>query len=677
MDPPLGPAGRELLASLLDLVATIEGDGTFAAVSGAVELLFGRDAAALRGRRVADLLDPEDQPAFEHLMARVSRGEDVPTRELRFHHAKGWEVWLEVALRTLPPSAELPRGGLMLGARDVTIRRRGEVALEESRERYRLLFERSPVGVMHYDAQLRVSDCNESFRKLIGASYEQLLGLEMRKLRDPRVLPALQAALEGGQGEYEGPYLATTSGARLWISMRTVPFHGPQGDVQGGICIVEDITDKQQAGEVQRATYEISEAVHKTDDLDELFRSIHGVLARLMPADNIYFALYDCATDTVSFPYYVDRYDPPPPSRRATSGLTEKVLHSGQPLLLATRGEVETLLADGKTPQRGTIPESWLGVPLRRGQESIGVMALQSYDPQVRFDERQREVLGFVAGQVTLAIERKQHQEQIERMAFFDGLTGLYNRRILQERAQQSLDLARRHGWSVAFLYLDLDRFKNVNDTLGHDAGDELLAEIAGLLRDWLRASDTLARLGGDEFAVLLLGPSDTAAGRQVAERLVAALDAPFELDGILLHVRASVGIACHPQHGDDPEELLRRADIALYCAKSSERPVEVYAAASDHYSVDRLMLAGQLRRGIRAGEIELEYQPKFPLSGGRPAGVEALARWQHPDLGRVGPDGFVPLAEQAGLMNELTDVVLRDAIAQCRRWRDEGLALR
>src|SRR5262249_17486714 len=162
----------------------------------------------------------------------------------------------------------------------------------------------------------------------------------------------------------------------------------------------------------------ISEAVHRTDDLDELFRSIHQVLARLMPAEDIYFALYDREADTLSFPYFVDRYDPPPPPRRGATGLSELVVRSAQPLLLAPRSELEAMLAEGKNVPRGTIPESWLGVPLRRGKESIGLLALQSYDPLVRFDERQREVLSFVAAQVTLAIERKRHQEQIERMAF-------------------------------------------------------------------------------------------------------------------------------------------------------------------------------------------------------------------------------------------------------------------
>ena len=157
----------------------------------------------------------------------------------------------------------------------------------------------------------------------------------------------------------------------------------------------------------------------------------------------------------------------------------------------------------------------------------------------------------------------------------------------------------------------------------------------------------------------------------------MSALQEPFEVDGILLDVRASVGLACFPDHGSTAEELLRGADVALYVAKAAQNPVEVYSAGKDHYTVDRLMLAAQLRRGLEMGELVLEYQPKFPLRGGPAVGVEALARWEHPTLGRIGPDGFIPLAEQTGLIARVTDVVLRTAIAQAASWAAEGLELR
>jgi diguanylate cyclase (GGDEF)-like protein len=257
--------------------------------------------------------------------------------------------------------------------------------------------------------------------------------------------------------------------------------------------------------------------------------------------------------------------------------------------------------------------------------------------------------------------------------AMHDALTGLPNRVLLHDRLERMLA---RPDEPLVLMIVDLDDFKAVNDTLGHAYGDRLLQEVGGRLGGVLRPDDTLARLGGDEFAVLLPRLS-LEEGERLAERLVGALDDAFMLDGMVLHVRASVGLAHHPEHGSDPDDLLRRADIALYCAKSSQRPVEIYAPSQDNYSVDRLLLATQLRRGIDAGEIRLDYQPKFPLAGGRPTGVEALARWQHPDLGQIGPDGFVPLADQAGLMGVLTDVVLREALAQCRRWIDDGLVLR
>jgi diguanylate cyclase (GGDEF)-like protein len=258
--------------------------------------------------------------------------------------------------------------------------------------------------------------------------------------------------------------------------------------------------------------------------------------------------------------------------------------------------------------------------------------------------------------------------------AVHDALTGLPNRVLLNQRLERELE---RRGATVVLMILDLDDFKAVNDTLGHAFGDRLLQDVSTRLGGVLRPIDLVARLGGDEFAVLISGPADASAGLSAAKRLVAALDEPFELDGIVLQVRASIGVACFPDHGTGADELLRCADVALYCAKAGQRPIEMFTAAHDHHSIDRLLLAGQLRRGIDRGQIVLEYQPKFPLDGGRPGGVEALARWQHPELGRVGPDGFIALAEQAGLINKLTDVILNEAIAQCARWNDEGLELR
>jgi diguanylate cyclase (GGDEF)-like protein len=256
--------------------------------------------------------------------------------------------------------------------------------------------------------------------------------------------------------------------------------------------------------------------------------------------------------------------------------------------------------------------------------------------------------------------------------AYHDSLTELPNRAALTERLQDALVVAERERRGVAVMLLDLDDFKAINDTLGHEFGDEVLTEIAQRLRQALEADETLARLGGDEFAVVI--PGGLTEAETASQRLLSALDRSMEIDSLLLHIAASIGIAVFPQHGKSVRELLRHADVALYCAKDSDVAVRTYAEEYDEYSIDRLALAAQLRRGIERGELAVHYQPKQPLAGGPTLAVEALVRWNHPQLGCIGPDGFIPLAEQTGVIKPLTQWVFESALSQCARWRRDGL---
>jgi diguanylate cyclase (GGDEF)-like protein len=261
--------------------------------------------------------------------------------------------------------------------------------------------------------------------------------------------------------------------------------------------------------------------------------------------------------------------------------------------------------------------------------------------------------------------------------ASHDELTKLPNRGLVLDRLRAAITTAERENTSAVVMITDLDDFKAVNDTLGHAFGDRVLTAVAPRLVRVLEGSATLGRLGGDEFAVVLEDAASEGEAAAVAQRLIGALERPLEIDGLSIQVAASIGIACYPQHGRTVEELLQHADVALYCAKASQSAYEVYAEDEDEYTLDRLALAGQLRRGIDRGELVVHYQPKVPLNGGRTAAVEALVRWDHPQLGRIGPDGFVPLAEQTGLIKPLTRHVLDAALRQCRAWRRTGLELR
>ncbi len=275
------------------------------------------------------------------------------------------------------------------------------------------------------------------------------------------------------------------------------------------------------------------------------------------------------------------------------------------------------------------------------------------------------------------ALQRSQEQlraqmHQIEHQALHDGLTDLPNRTLFQDRADQALLRADREGSGFAVMLIDLDRFKEVNDTLGHHSGDLLLREIAGRLRRALRESDTVARLGGDEFGVVAPGLSDSSTARLLADKLRTELAVPVVVGGLTIEVEASVGIAIYPDHGEDVETLIRHADVSMYVSKNTHTPI-VYAAAYDHHSLARLALVGELRRALESDEIVVHYQPEADAATGEMRRVEALARWQHPDRGLLEPDQFIPLAEQTGLIRALTSYVLDAALGQLHIWRAEG----
>jgi diguanylate cyclase (GGDEF)-like protein len=260
-----------------------------------------------------------------------------------------------------------------------------------------------------------------------------------------------------------------------------------------------------------------------------------------------------------------------------------------------------------------------------------------------------------------------------EHQALHDALTGLPNRTLFSHRIEQVLNSARRADRISAVMLIDLDHFKEINDTLGHHAGDRLLQEVAERLDATVDERDTVARLGGDEFGVLVPDcPGHDAAGA-VAQTLLGQLREPFSIDGLTLEVDASIGIALSPEHGNDVEQLNQRADIAMYAAKEGGRGYVMFEPQLDRYSPRRLSLAGSLRSAIADGEIVLFFQPKAELRTGRITGVEALARWRHPRLGLIGPSEFVPIAEQTGLIGPLTSHVLAEALEQVRRWADQG----
>ncbi|HEY3057822.1 MAG TPA: EAL domain-containing protein [Chloroflexota bacterium] len=271
--------------------------------------------------------------------------------------------------------------------------------------------------------------------------------------------------------------------------------------------------------------------------------------------------------------------------------------------------------------------------------------------------------------------ERQQAAAALAHQALHDALTGLPNRLLLHDRLERAIVSARRDQASVALLVMDLDRFKEVNDTLGHHFGDLLLCELGVRLRSALREVDTVARLGGDEFAVLL--PRGTSNDATVAAgRLLEAVNRPFVIEGHPVEVGLSIGIVLCPDHGSEPGALLRRADVAMYVAKRNQVGYATYSTEQDQHSPHRLALMAELRAAIEEEQLELFYQPKIDFRTRRISSVEALVRWRHPQRGLVPPDEFIPLAEQSGQVKALSRWVLNQALRDCRAWKERGYEL-
>ncbi len=270
--------------------------------------------------------------------------------------------------------------------------------------------------------------------------------------------------------------------------------------------------------------------------------------------------------------------------------------------------------------------------------------------------------------------DRKAHLDALKHQALHDALTGLPNRVLLHDRIEQGILGMRRHGRRFALLFLDLDGFKEINDTFGHLAGDALLAKVGARLRARLREADVIARLGGDEFAVLLDHADDVEASRRTATELLATLEQPFEVEGHKLVVGASIGIVHCPEHGTDPTTLMRRADIAMYAAKNARAGATIYDPQQDAHSPARIRLVNELRGSIGGDAFELHYQPQVDLRSGKVARVEALLRWNHAERGLLLPDEFLPLVASSELIDRIARWVLHTAIRDCSDWVESGI---
>ncbi len=346
----------------------------------------------------------------------------------------------------------------------------------------------------------------------------------------------------------------------------------------------------------------------------------------------------------------------------------------------AAPGEDRRVREDGTSMPDDEVPNvaaQARGVPIRNVM--MGVVRADGYVRWLLVDAvpikdafgRVREVVSSF----TDVTDRKKAEHELERQALHDPLTGLPNRSLLLDRLEQALRTARRLATPLALLVMDLDRFKEINDTFGHQAGDLLIGEVAQRITADLRETDTVARLGGDEFALILPGADEGGAGH-VAQKIIGALQQPFYIEGTAHEIAISIGIAVSPQHGEDVETLMRRADMAMYVAKRTPGASAVYAEQQDPEGSNQLALMAELRQTLEADQLQVVYQPIVGFTAGEVTRVEALARWRHPTRGLIAPGEFIPLAERSGLVKSLFSRVLAMTLAQCAEWKQANVPI-
>jgi diguanylate cyclase (GGDEF)-like protein/PAS domain S-box-containing protein len=603
--------------------------------------MYGYTAAEAIGRHLSLLLPPERQAETRALMERIGNG--LPVECLETQRLTKAGCVLDVSLSISPiRDAKGQITGASAIARDITLRKRSEEQLKLQSA----ALEAAANAIVITDFDGTIVWVNRAFTVMTGYSEKEVLG------KNPRLLKS-----EEQPESYYATLWSTISSGAVW-----------KGEIvnrrKDGTTYIEEMTITPVTRNVSNPANKYFVAI--TQDISERKRSEE----MLQNSENKYRVLFEDAADANWLMDETGFLD-------CNSAALEMFGYSAGAPMLHPADISPPNQPDG-TPSR-TAADQKIADAFLHGKKRFEWLHQRKngnvFPAEVCLTALTLSGRPTLLATVRDITDRKVAEERIQYLAYYDALTGLPNRTLLQDRLAKTLAGARRQKDKVALLFLDLDGFKNINDSLGHSVGDLLLQEVAERLKTWGREQDTVARLGGDEFLIMLTNVTDVPDAAVAAERLMDAMTAEFVVQGHLLKVSCSIGISIFPEHGKDCDTLIKNADAAMYNAKECGRNnFRFFTEDMNTQVVERLTLENSLRLALEREELFLVYQPQMDMATRKVTGLEALLRWQHPELGLVPPDKFIRIAENSGLIVPIGEWVLRTACAQAQQWQQEGL---